>query len=157
MGKRALLVNDSKFENLILQDMLQKLGFTVEIADEFDALYAIERYEPDLVIVNYIMETTRGDKLIQLMKVGMPHIKCVLSSSNDLNRSEFEGVAIDGILKTPVSPFLLERVLEEMGGIERGHREKAEIRCNRCNEDLSNLNIAIVFCPYCGAPIGRKG
>ncbi len=36
MEKKALLINDSKFESLILKDMLQKMGFEVEIADEYE-------------------------------------------------------------------------------------------------------------------------
>jgi DNA-binding response OmpR family regulator len=150
MERKALLINDSKFESLILKDMLQKLNFDVEIADEYEALYAIERYEPGIVIVNYIMEQTRGDKLIQLIKAGMPHIKCVLSSSNPIHKSDFLGGHIDGVLQTPASMFLLESVIKNMSIEKESVNDSA---CPKCREDLAQFNHAITFCPFCGAAI----
>ncbi len=151
MNKKALLINDSRFESMILKDMLQKLSFTVEVADEFEALYAIEKHEPDLVIVNYIMQQTRGDKLIQLMKVGMPHIKCVLSSNSDIKMSDFPGGHVDGIVHTPVSQFLLESVLNRIGIFEETKEE--DPNCKNCKRDLSPFG-DIEFCPFCGSPVG---
>lgn len=148
MGKRALLVNDSKFESLILKDMLQKLNFSVEIADEFDALYAIEKHDPQLVIVNYIMQQTKGDKLIQLMKAGMPDLKCILSSSSNIRKADFPGGFIDGILHTPVSAFLLESVLDAIG-ILREEEIVDDGLCPNCTKDLSPFD-GITFCPFCG-------
>ncbi len=150
MEKKALLINDSKFESLILKDMLQKMGFEVEIADEYEALYAIERDEPNVVIVNYIMQQTRGDKLIQLIKAGMPHIKCVLSSSNPIHKSDFSGDYIDGVLQTPASMFLLESVIKK---ILRDPEPTDETLCIHCHKDLSQFDAAITFCPFCGAQI----
>lgn len=149
MDRRALLINDSRFESLILKDMLQDIGYTVEIADEFEALYAIEKHEPDLVIVNYIMQHIKGDKLIQLMKAGMPSVKCILSSSNNINLSDFSGGFIDGIIHIPVSRFLLKSVIENLE-----HKEKTIVSklCSSCSIDLSPFN-DIVFCPFCGSEV----
>lgn len=149
MEKLVLLVNDSKFESLILKDMLEQLNFSVEIADEFDALYAMERHEPQLVIVNYIMQQTKGDKLIQLMKAGMPELKCVLSSSNNIRKSDFHGGFIDGILHTPASAFLLESVLESIGALHDDQEEVQEGLCPSCKKDLTAFE-EITFCPFCG-------
>lgn len=151
MGKRALLINDSRFESLILKDMLQKLDYSVEIADEFEALYAIERYEPSLVIVNYIMQQTRGDKLIQLMKAGMPNLVCVLSTNSDLKSSDFSGNYIDGILHTPVSQFLLESVLENVAYRNKPVQED-DYLCTNCKKDLRPFS-GIKFCPFCGSVV----
>ncbi len=152
MGKRALLINDSRFESLILKDMLQKLGYAVEIADEFEALYAIEKFEPDVVIVNYIMQQTRGDKLIQLMKAGMPSLKCVLSSSSDVKLSDFSGGYIDGLVHTPISQYLLENVLENM---EQDHQViDNSTLCSNCKKDLAPFD-GITFCPFCGSVVSE--
>jgi len=149
MEKRALLINDSRFESLILKDMLQGLDYSVEIADEFEALYTMERYQPDLVIVNYIMQQTRGDKLIQLMKAGMPDMKCVLSSNSDIKMSDFSGGHVDAILHTPVSQFLLESVLKR---IDLQEKVEEEGLCPHCKKDLKAFpNIS--FCPFCGGVI----
>lgn len=174
MAKKALLVNDSKFESLILKDMLSKLNYDVEIADEFDALYTLDQFEPDLVIVNYIMQKTRGDILIALVKAGMPDVKCLLSSSSAVKLSQFQGQKIDGILHTPISMFILKDTLSRIGEFEYTFTEtKAEAApspssvsqvsrvqdipdgryCDHCNNDLSNFNASIMFCPFCGEAI----
>jgi len=115
--KTAVLVNDSKFENLILQDMLSKLDYDVEIASEFDALYEIEQFAPDLVIVNYIMHETTGDQLIELIKTGLPKVKCILASSSSIKKEDF-GDHVDGILRIPVSMFTLQEALRNIGHLD---------------------------------------
>jgi len=150
MDKRALLVNDSRFETLILKDMLQRLDYSVEVADEFEALYAIERYEPQVVIVNYIMQQTRGDKLIQLMKAGMPDIKCILSTNSNIHMSDFPNGSVDGILHTPVSQFLLESVIRTIES--QIDDDEGERICKNCNKDLTPFD-NITFCPFCGTLI----
>lgn len=161
MKKKALLVNDSRFESLILKDMLNKLEYEVEIADEFDALYEVEQFEPDLVIVNYIMQKTRGDKLIQLIKAGMPSAKCLLSSSNSVKINQFADEQIDGIIHTPVSMFMLKDILLRIGEVDKLITIKKQMElddeydedrryCSSCDKDLSELSINIVFCPFCG-------
>jgi len=149
MIKKALLINDSRFESLILKDLLQQLDFTVEIADEFDALYAMERFKPGVVIVNYIMQQTRGDKLIQLMKAGMPELKCLISTNSDLKLSDLSGDYVDGILQTPVSMFLLENSLQNLE-----HEKPKEIStlCKHCHKDLKPFH-GIAFCPFCGSVV----
>jgi len=151
MIKKALLINDSRFESLILKDLLQQLDFTVEIADEFDALYAMERFKPGVVIVNYIMQQTRGDKLIQLMKAGMPELKCLISTNSDLKLSDLSGDYVDGILQTPVSMFLLENSLQNL---EHEKPKEVSTLCNHCHKDLKPFQ-GIAFCPFCGSVVNR--
>lgn len=156
MGKRALLVNDSRFESLILKDMLNKIGYDVEIADEFDAIYEVEQFEPSIVIVNYIMQKTRGDKLIKNIKTSIPTIKCLLSSSNSIKKESIDE-EVDGILHTPVSLFTLKDSLKRIGEkedvIQFIGRDKKEINikfCPYCASNLNDFNEEIVFCPFCG-------
>ena len=152
MAKRALLVNDSKFESMILKDMLQKLDYSVEIADEYEALYAIDKFKPNIVIVNYIMERTRGDQLIKLMKVGVPKLKCILSTSSNVKRSDFKGNNIDGLLHTPISQFLLESIIQD---IEQSQKIKAKSTlCSHCKKDLVTFE-GITFCPFCGTSVNK--
>lgn len=149
MIKRALLINDSRFESLILKDLLQQMDYSVEIADEFDALYAMERFKPGIVIVNYIMQQTRGDKLIQLMKAGMPDLKCILSTNSDLRLSELHGNYVDSILHTPVSMFMLENAIKQL---EYEKPKVVSTLCDHCHKDLKNFP-DITFCPYCGSVV----
>lgn len=154
MKKKALLVNDSKFESLVLRDMLNRLDYDVEIADEFDALYAIEQFSPDIVIVNYIMQDTKGDKLIQTIKSDQPAIKCLLSSSSQVKTEQFPEEKIDGILKTPVSMFALKDMLRRIDfKLEDSFMSSNEVGkryCVYCNKEITDFGEQIVFCPFCG-------
>ena len=155
---KALLVNDSRFESLILRDLLQQLDYDVELADEFDALNKLETTKPDLVVVNYIMEETRGDELVQVMKDVHPELTCLISSSSKLDRQAFKEIGVDGILRTPVSMFTLKDILKR--AIESEEKlvavkvevpeQDAERICYHCNADISMFSEAIVFCPFCG-------
>lgn len=161
MKKKALLVNDSKFESLILRDMLSKLDYDVEIADEFDAVYEVEQFCPDVIIVNYIMQQTTGDELIRQIKKGQPTAKCVLSSSSAVKISDFNGKRIDGILHTPISMFSLKDALHRIGDvdkeIETNINETLDSRfCDSCNQDITIFGENIGFCPYCGDELHIK-
>lgn len=158
--KRALLVNDSRFESLILKDLLSKLEYEVELADEFDAVYQVEQFDPELVVVNYIMRETRGDKLIQLIKAGRPEIVCLLSSSSNVHQNDFTEFKLDGVIRTPVSMFTLKDMLRRVEELRRAEEAASMVDtsdegrfCNHCNADISAFNAAIVFCPFCGEEI----
>lgn len=163
--KRALLINDSKFENLIMQDMLNRLDFEVEIASEFDALYQVEQFQPDLVIVNFIMQDIRGDQLIELVKAKQSETICLLSSSSSIHKNEFDN-HVDGILRTPVSMFTLQDVLNRVGIMSDNSKQvkttktinkdktsqqtEGTLFCPGCDSDLSQFGNMVIFCPFCG-------
>ncbi|QUI24406.1 response regulator [Vallitalea pronyensis] len=157
MDKRALLVNDSRFESLILKDMLNGLGYDVELADEFDAIYEAEQFEPHLVIVNYIMRKIKGDELIKDIKSSIPESKCLLSSNGTVNREQLEDT-VDGVLHTPISMFTLKDSLRRIGEYEekisfldQDQRQSKMLHfCPYCASSLKGFSEEIVFCPYCG-------
>lgn len=150
--KKALVINDSKFENLILHDMLTKLEYDVEIATEFDAFYEVEQFHPHLVIVNYVMEETTGDQVIAEIKDKHPEAVCLLSSSSSIHRDDFPEV--DGILRTPVTMFTLRDLLGRVGELLDEEPEVVEEAgdqfCPHCNKDISAFGAVIIFCPFCG-------
>jgi len=154
--KRVLLVNDSRFEGLIMKDLFQQLAYEVLITDEFNALVEVESFEPELVIVNYIMEDTRGDRLIQIIKTGHPELICLLSSNSQLDRERFRSAGVDNIMRTPVSMFTLKDLLRrtysqrEEALDDRGTHDQL---CPGCKADMSLFSESILFCPFCGEEI----
>jgi len=54
--KKVLLVNDSKFESMILKDMLVSIGYIAGIADEYDAIEKVQDMRPDYIIINRVMK-----------------------------------------------------------------------------------------------------
>lgn len=155
MKRKALLVNDSKFESFVLRDLLNQLNYDVEIADEFDAVYEVEKFKPDLIIVNYVMQRTTGDLLIQNIKSNQPFIKCLLSSSSSVKTVDFPQAQLDGILHTPISMFTLRNTLNRIG--ELIEEADSDIRvCDSCSQDISAFSMNIVFCPFCGDELQGK-
>ncbi len=100
---KVLVVNDCKFEGMILNDMLSQMGYNVHMADEYSAMSHIQSFTPDVVMVNYIMKETRGDKLIQIIKAKHPDIACILSSNKSLDAEQLNCNRIDALMKTPIN------------------------------------------------------
>jgi len=66
--KKVLLVNDSKFESMILKDMLVSIGYIAGIADEYDAIEKVQDMRPDYIIINRVMKEIYGDELASKIK-----------------------------------------------------------------------------------------
>ena len=115
----VLLVNDSRLEARILTDLLQSLGYEVRQGDEMAALDDIKRIMPDMVVVNYIMKTMRGDALIGMMKLLHPQTLALLTSSSELALASFRHRRVDGVLRTPATREQLQRAIQRA----QAHRE----------------------------------
>ncbi|WMJ79299.1 response regulator [Clostridium sp. MB40-C1] len=143
--KRVLLINDCKFEKIVIKDLLIRLGYSVELGDEYEALKMSEELSPDIVIVNLIMKEITGDKLIKKIKSINKDIICILSSSNELNIDEYKGKGVDGIIQTPIDPDKL------VGILQYKQNESKKLRfCPYCGNKLGDLSGKIIFCPFCG-------
>lgn len=112
--KKVLLINDSKFESMVMADMFQGLGYETSISDEFNALVDIERIQPHLIVVEYMMEEIRGDMLIQIIRTSQPQVICILSHSNEVAIESIRTNGIDGIIKKPVSMSTLTDLLKKV-------------------------------------------
>ncbi|NDL67980.1 response regulator [Anaerotalea alkaliphila] len=117
MEKRVLVVNDSRYEGLFLEEMLQRLDYTVKTVDENEALSYLESFSPDLLIVEDFMEGYRGDNFIHLVKAGLPTVKCVLSTTTTsaIRLEKISGGDIDAVLRIPVSMAALRDTLHALG------------------------------------------
>lgn len=110
---RVLLVNDSRFESIVLNDMLSQMGYNVVITDEYHALNQIKTFKPDIVLANYIMQEIKGDRLISLIKMKNDSTRCFLTSSNQLSISDLDHADVDAIIKTPTDRATLEGILKQ--------------------------------------------
>jgi two-component system, chemotaxis family, chemotaxis protein CheY len=123
---KILLINDCRFESLIMKDILDNEGHEVFISNEFEALEKIKFNYPDIVIVNLIMKTIQGDELINKIKSNNEEIKCILSSSNPIKLESYANKKVDAVIHTPINKNELLQSLE------------------------LNINNKFKFCPYCG-------
>jgi len=148
---RVLLVNDCKFENFIMRDMLINLGYEVIISNEFNAVSDVGALNCDLIIANYIMKEKTGDKILEQIKDMYPETKCILSSSNDIKLEDFNNSAIDGFLHTPVTKEKLEKVMmENRQSLNKHNKHMKPPFCTYCGEKVDDSERQARFCKYCG-------
>ena len=141
MGERVLLVNDSKFEAIVLKDILCKLKYDVECCDEFEVFENIEVFKPGFIMVNMIMKEKSGDKLVKEIKRDYKDCKFLLSSCNPIDIKDFSDMGVDAVIQTPVSIIKLEGILNSIKDEPAGKDEK---------------QVMVSFCPYCGGKIDSK-
>lgn len=166
--KKILLINDCKFESIIMKDKLTNIGHKVEVASEYDVLVKITKFDPDIVIANLIMKDTTGDKLIKEVKVKRPHMACILSSCDNIKLESFIESNVDEVISTPINENDLYHVLDKViskyddnnysfktveasvGKQVKNLEMKSFSFCPYCGEKIMGENISFAFCPYCG-------
>lgn len=111
---RVLIVNDSRFEGMILKDLLSQLGYNATVTDEYNAVKQVHAFSPDVVLVNYIMKETFGDQLIDSIKARYPGIKCILTSSSEIDPAGLESRRVDAVVRTPTGKEKLESVFQRL-------------------------------------------
>ncbi|MGE5632827.1 MAG: response regulator [Caulobacteraceae bacterium] len=149
---RILVINDSRFESMILNDTLSQMGYNVKITDEYDAMNQVQSFSPDVVLVNYIMRDTSGDQMADRIKSGSSKVRCILTSSNNIDRKSLSSNKVDAIIKTPVNKSELETVLRGFAGAN--HEENTENNRLKSSlkewKDRAAADAAFKFCPSCG-------
>ncbi|AKA71704.1 response regulator [Clostridium scatologenes] len=137
--KKVILINDCKFQSIIMKDMLNDLGYEVNLTNEYGALAKIKKFNPDIVICNLIMKNITGEKLIKSIKDINKNIICILSSANEIRLEDYSKDYINEVIHVPVEKEKLETILEEI--------------LNKLDSpnNLQNSNdVGFSFCPYCG-------
>lgn len=112
--KKILVVNDCKFESIVMQDCLSDIGYSVRVASEYTAVIESKNFHPDILIANLIMKSTTGDKLISKIKSESPEIICLLSSCDPIKLEDFEGNKVDGVINTPINKDRLSEILDKV-------------------------------------------
>lgn len=143
--EKVLLINDCKFEKIIIKDLLIGLGYSVQLGDEYEALSKTKEFSPDIIIVNLIMKETTGDRLINKIKDITSRSICILSSSNFLNIDDYKEFGVDRVIQTPINKEKLEMAL----GNKHNHQHKLRF-CPYCGNKLDGVFKKIIFCPFCG-------
>jgi len=137
-----------------MRDKINKLGFTVGVTNEYDALREIKEFSPNIIVANLIMKDTTGDKLIEKVKKLDSNIYCVLSSCNAINKDDYKLKGVDEVIQTPVDITILEKALKgrEYDKLENVSDLKFSF-CPYCGKKLDTAQYK--FCPYCGNEINK--
>jgi len=147
--KKVLIVNDCRFESIIIRDKINALGYTVKITNEYGAIREIKEFSPNIVIANLIMKDTTGDELIERIRKIDSNIYGILSSCNPIYLDKYKSKGVDDVIQTPVDIAVLKKVLTPKNEEQEGEKQKSKISfCPYCGEKLEVQQFK--FCPYCG-------
>lgn len=151
---RVLLVNDCKFENFVMKDMLINLGYEAIISNEYNAVSDVCELKCNVIIANFIMKEKTGDKILQQVKAMYPATRCILSSSNDMKLEDFNNGSIDGFIHTPITKEKLKSAIVQNGEyVNKKHNQIKPSFCIYCGGRLDDNEKTARFCKYCGEKI----
>ena len=148
--RNVLVINDCKFESVILKDMLTKLNYNVKFCGEALVFKVLMDYSADIILVNYIMEKTTGDQLICEIKRSYPNIACILFSNNHINKEDYRHQKVDGVLHTPIK---IETLSDEFHKIEHNFKFTGKMSnkiCPSCGAKLGSADLYEKLCLNCG-------
>lgn len=144
---KILLINDCRFESIIMEDMLLSFGYEIKRSTEESALDEYKNYMPDVTIVNLIMKNTTGDQLISKIKDIDDKVICLLSSCNRIKREDFDMRLVDGIIHTPIESNKLKETLDRH---LNNKVAKEYLFCPFCGKKLQDGFKESNECPFCG-------
>lgn len=163
--RKILLVNDCKLESIIMKDKLINMGYQVETCNEYGVFSKISKFNPEVVIVNFVMKEITGDKLVEKIKIKKPHIVCILSSCDKINFEHFNKKGVDEVISTPIEEKELSMLINkailkcqeentQLEDVKIEHEKDSEIQQG---DVLTILKNVILFCPYCGGKLKSEG
>jgi signal transduction histidine kinase/response regulator RpfG family c-di-GMP phosphodiesterase len=117
--KQTILVVDDKVENrLVLQNMLEPLGFNIILGEDGQQeIELAQKYKPDLILTDLVMPVKTGFEAIQEIRQ-IPELKnisiiAVSASLMDATQEKSQIAGCDAFLSKPIDEQELLRVLQE--------------------------------------------
>ena len=113
---RLLIIDDSTVNNIILQNLLEDMGYEVNTAlNAKEAFEIIKEFSPDIILLDLMMPEISGFDLLRRFRKEQINIPVVVVSAfndNEYKRKAKELGAKDYLLK-PVDKKTLASCLEE--------------------------------------------
>jgi two-component system chemotaxis response regulator CheY len=115
MGKKVMLVDDTKFMRMMLANILKPKGFEI-VAEASDGLEAIDKYKeckPDLVTMDIVMPNMEGIDAVRNIVSGDSNAKIIMVTAVGQDSKVKEAIQA-GAKGYIVKPFQAPQVLEEV-------------------------------------------
>ena len=115
MGKKVMLVDDTKFMRMMLANILKPKGFEI-VAEASDGLEAIDKYKqckPDLVTMDIVMPNMEGIEAVRNIVSGDSKAKIIMVTAVGQDSKVKEAIQA-GAKGYIVKPFQAPQVLEEV-------------------------------------------
>jgi CheY-like chemotaxis protein len=119
MGKRALIVDDSRSARVILSRMLEQHGLAVDTAETAEqALEYLQHKRPDVIFLDHLMPGMDGFQAVQIIK-GNPQTATIplmmyTSQEGELYVSQARALGAIGVLPKTVRPADVSRLLYQL-------------------------------------------
>ncbi|MBN2874175.1 MAG: response regulator transcription factor [Spirochaetales bacterium] len=145
--KRILVVDDEQINLEFFEVMLSKLGFDVHRAENGqEALEAIRRLHPDLVILDNIMPKLSGWEVTKIVKSSSEYAEfadtpIIMFSALDDVKDKVEGLEL-GADDYITKPFNFAEVLARIRAVLRSHELLHQIENREKRLDLGDMTVA---------------
>ena len=115
MGKRVMLVDDTKFMRMMLANILKPKGYEI-VAEAGDGLEAVENYKkfkPDLVTMDIVMPNMEGIDAVRHIVAEDSNARIIMVTAIGQESKVKEAIQA-GAKGYLVKPFQAPQVLEEV-------------------------------------------
>ena len=126
---KVLVVDDLKTDRVLLTEILSRVGFTVQQAQNgVEAIKALETWEPDIILMDMNMPVMDGREATQKIKATplgeKTPIIAVTASAFEENRREILSIGADGFIRKPFQENMIFETIREHLEIEYQYEEE---------------------------------
>jgi two-component system, OmpR family, response regulator VicR len=111
MSKKILIIEDDKIINNVIEFLLKKEGYEIDIAkDGNEGLEKVVSYQPDLIITDIMLPYKSGLEVTSFVKENYPSIPLIIISAlgkEDLTIIEAFKLGADDLVAKPFNPIEL--------------------------------------------------
>lgn len=122
----VLIVEDDPGVQKFLKELLLDNGYSVQLAsDGIEAIEAIQKSQPDLVILDLGLPKVSGEAVVREIRKNYPDLRVIILSAKDTINDVVQGLSLgadDYMTKPFIADELLARIkarLKRMGGEDR--------------------------------------
>ena len=130
MNKTLLIIEDDKNLQQYLQDLLIGEGYSVKaLSDGIKALETIETIHPDLVVLDLVLPTVKGESVCKDIKKDYPELPVIILTGKDTVSDKINALEL-GADDYITKPFIAEELIL---------RIKARLKENRPDHNMVEI------------------
>jgi CheY-like chemotaxis protein len=130
---RVLVVEDSRTQALQIRLLLEEAGYAVDLAaDGREALEAMKKAPPDVVLSDVEMPVMNGLELVEAVRQEYPAVPVIIMTalgSEDIAVQALQAGAASYIPKRKLKERILSTLEDVLNVSQAGHREKEVLDC----------------------------
>jgi CheY-like chemotaxis protein len=130
-GRRILVIDDDLAIRVLLQAVLKRMNFGVELAE--DGAAGLERLQSDssfdLILLDLMMPRLNGYEFIERVTIAYPEARPHIIVFTAAGKRGVEKIPVDAVCNSILKPFDLEKFVEMIGDcLNDSHSTKAKAK-----------------------------